>query len=1332
VAICAGVVLLKTDWMAEKIRDLVVEKVGEALNAELRIGRLSLGLLPTAVVLQEVSFRPKGASRLFSARRIEVRIRPLELIRRRVVIERLAIDGADVTLDMLDGNLVNLPRVPPSPEPSRWTVFVSRVLLQRAAVRAVIAASAGTQGDSLRRRVARLLRAAGKPAPKGAFSMVARVTDLAIDVLGFPGNAFTVRLTGNAGSFDAPGLRETLTRLRLQAFLSGDRVDLDHLELGLGESQLALFAKSEVRDLRALLGGRPGAFQGKVVLAGAAGLARRFAAGLPPMSGTFTMDFDVAGSSPRNLRASGWIEWEDARIGRQSLGNVGARIEATPEEVSFSDTRAAFASGQVRASGRVRLGATPTLQATVRLDGVRLGRIFEAVGAGTNRVDLMPSGIVEVRGRLVPAGGRIRPELVAQVQLEIRDLLVRGAGEKGEGRVLAVPALQTQGVIEIDSERTRLADMRVFLGGSILRTRGEVQHRGWMNLEVDGPDLRLEEVGTIAGLPWSGRGKVRATVRGRPENLAVVGNFDLAGLSFAQVDLERAAGLVEYSRGVLTFPVGTAARGATRLSYSASIDLSSRVPQVRADVEILQGRSEDLMRVLRLPAAYAERYLADVTGEVHIRGSLRQPTGWGKLRLTEVSVYGERFHEVLARGAYSDAGWSVDRVTVRKTPAVGKLELYGVVTPAREISFVAVSNDLSLGDFGVAPMKEAGISGDVGLHAVLHGTLDRPEGNGRLTLRNVKVRGAPQQDSAFELTLLGKRLEVQGKILGEDLGLRAEMALSGDVPFTANVDLREFEFSSLVRGEARNVFGKATGTGEFSGALTSPQSIRGRVTLEKLVVDAGGGYTLRNRGPVVVAVQGGRITVESMEVAGRDTEVALTGSRLPGGELDFTVEGKVDLNLLAYLSPQLQSPTGTLRFKSRIAGTEAQPSLLGSGELSGMRVGFEGFPHDLSGVEARLLFTQNKVLVQGLQARFADGSVRGDGDVTLDRFFPSDFRVSIRIEDARLRYPEDFPARIGGTLHLSGNLEKQKLTGEIVVLRARYTKDVKLSDLILKKRRVAPKVYEKKKERLQIAVRVVAPDDIRILNNRADLEFGGELNVRGSNRKVGVLGVLRLVRPGIIKDERNTFKVERAFVVFKNEERVNPYLDIEGVTRVRQHDVVLSVKGTLYDCGRPECPPIEFSCGSGLAPEDCIWLLRTGLTLKEVNALSPAGRSGISTASTALDTIGAVTGFDEKLLEAVPVFDTFRLGSGFSEYSASIVPLLTIGKQLVPGVLTVYGTTSLVEPSKDFKAQLELNVFRSLSVTGEYVTLPRTTVTGAGVGQSLGNLGVDLRWRYEF
>jgi autotransporter translocation and assembly factor TamB len=1332
VAVCVGLVLLKTEWAAGKIRDLIVEKLSEELDSEVTIGKLSLELFPTAVVLENVALRPRGSNELFGARRVEVRVRLLELLRKHVAIDRVAVDGADVSLDLLDGRITNLPRLRKREgPPSNWRFTLARAQLRRSSVRAVVRAGDPRRSGGLRRVVDVFARMGGRPPPKGPLSLLARAGDVAVDVWSLPGSAWGVELDAGSGSILSGGYTERVVRLRARALLEEDALQVEHLEVGLGESQLALLVKGTARDLPALLAGKKGEILAKVILAAPAPILARFSAGGAPVEGTLTVDADVAGSRPRDLVAHARVGWRGARVGKHHLGDIRVRVVASRAGLSFDDTQLQFAQGKIHASGKMSFAQNPEVTARLDVSELRLERLLEAIEVAPQGVDLVPAGTIEVRGRILTGGGRIRPDLTARALLDVKNLIVKRRRGTAPGHILAIPSIGVNANVRVAGDKVNIENTIVQLGGSRIRVVGEVRRGADVSLDVSSRGVRLEDVGTIAGFPWSGGGPVRASIRRHAGTVVVMGNFDIAGLSFSRVDLERVSGIVEYSNGTLHIPIGAAARGGTRFGFGASVNLRSESPAIDADVKILRGHTEDVLRIMRLPAYYGSYFSGDVSGTIHLEGTVKNPTGSGELRFTDAVARGEGIHEVIARGKYTGKAWEVDQVTVRKTATGGRLEVNGIVQmPQRELNLMVTTEGLSLEDFSTPMIKRAGLAGNVTLLADLHGTLDNPQGNGTLTIRKTKVYGLEQQDSQMAVRVNGRRLSVSGNMLGKDVSLQGSLTFSKALDFKGSVDLKEFEFSSLVKGEARNFFGKATGHGEFQGQATKLSSITAKLTLPQVVVDVGGAYTAKNKAPVVVSLRAGEVNVQSFAVEGgpdRDLNLNVRNRVGLDGSLNLRVDGTANLRILKYLVKDFQAPEGLVTLTAQVEGTFRDPLINGYGRVSGVKLSTASFPYELSHLGARLRFSENRVLIEDLAGDFSDGHIRGEGFITLSRFMPQDFTLHTTTDETGLTlFDGDVQVRFASDLRLSGNMDRMKLDGTVRLARARYSKDMEWADLLLKKKRVVPKSFQKGKDRLYFDVKLVAPDDIRISNNRADLEFGGEVEFRGTLREPNAVGQLRLVRPGSFNDGKNTYKTDRGYVVFKEGvDPRRPYIDIEGVTRVRLYDITLLLKGNYPDL------QLDWSCGAGLAREDCVALSRTGLTFKELNTVRPADRNTAGL-SAALDTLGAVTGFDAKVAEAVPIFDTFRIGSGYSEYSSTIVPLLTVGKQVIPNYVTVYGTTSLADPSRDYKAQVELNLARNLALTGEYAPIPRTGVTSAGVGQSLGNLGIDLRWRFEF
>ena len=1326
----AVIVLIKTDWFAEQVREIVEREVGQLLDAEVRIGRLSFTLLPTSLVVEDVFVRKRGTARVAFVRRAEARVRPLSLLRRHVDLERIAVTGAEITLDVLDGQLQNVPlpkREPKSKSSDRepWRVTIDRIDVHQTDVNAVLRGGPGPEGAPLRKVLGALAALRGRPPPEGATTLVLRLAGIEVDVrrgsksegqreapywdLGFA----TV-----TGAVDAPGLHESLGRLRTRARLTdAGLLTVDHLEVNLNQTEVALLARGVAMDVFALLAGRGGRVDGKVVLAVDVGAARRAFPKLPPFEGVLKVDIDAGFAPPNDWKAEGRVEWQGARVAEHRFGDLRVALEVDRRGARFKDLRTEFAAARLRGSGGITFEESPRVNGQLSFDNLQLSRLLKSLAVKAVPVDLLPSGRIEVKGRLVRRGGRFEPDLVAQTQIVVRDFIVR-KGSPDAPKALFVPDARVDGRVRLRGRLLTFEGMQARIGRSEFRVRGTIDiARERLSIDTVAPALHLESMGTLAGIPWSGKGTVRAGVRGSFSRPTVQGSFDLEGLSFMGYDLDRAAGQVDVTGKTLSFPMVAVARGASRILGSFALKLDDMF--IDGDFDLPHANTRDLMKLARLPAIYGNRFAADLSGEVRVRGRLPRPQVWGQILARDAHVYDEPIHEVWVKAAYVDGGVALETLRVRKTPTAGDLLVTGTVSRGGVVDLHAVGRALAISTLQLTALKTSGLEGDIDLKADVSGPLKALLGKGQVFLRNAKLNGTPHKDTRIDLSLREGKLFAEAKLFGDSVAVDGDLALAAPYPFSAKVRITELDLGAVAGPAVGRRVRPITGQGEVVGLLSKLDTLRGQFALTQFRADIEEGYSLVNQNPLAVRLEKGRVKIESFALTARDTALKLTGSMGLAGDLNLNVDGRADMRLLGFFVPKLQRPAGSLRFNSSIKGTASRPVLLGKGDLKDGRIGVEVFPHEVTDLEAKLDFSQGRIALKDLKGRFADGTVTGGGELVLDPKQPR-FRVGVTIAEAELRFPEDVPSRVAGNLVFEGNFSEQVLSGEVQVLRARYTEDFRIEDLLFKKRRpVIEKPYDKQQERLRFNIHVTARDDLRVINNVADLEFQADVWVRGSSQRVGLGGAVKLARPGTVKILKKVFKVERCFAIFNEAEGYYPRLDCEMATRVRNIDVVFAVRGPALE------PVVKPDCGASLSASDCFSLVQVGLTQKELNAIP--GRSSLTTG---VDALLNITGFDEKVAENLPIFDTFRIASGYSEYSGTVVPLVTIGKEFYG--LRLYGTTSLIEPSKDFRLQAGYELGRNVSVGLEWVPIPRSGASGSSVGSSLGNLGVDLRWRFEF
>ena len=236
-------------------------------------------------------------------------------------------------------------------------------------------------------------------------------------------------------------------------------------------------------------------------------------------------------------------------------------------------------------------------------------------------------------------------------------------------------------------------------------------------------------------------------------------------------------------------------------------------------------------------------------------------------------------------------------------------------------------------------------------------------------------------------------------------------------------------------------------------------------------------------------------------------------------------------------------------------------------------------------------------------------------------------------------------------------------------------------------------------------------------------------------------GELNAVTGGHFRVFANDFDVQKSTIRFDDPTRIAPRVDITGVTEYRRYSNTAQASGpgatsgsissggsgsglwriTLHAYGDTEDLHVDMTSDPALSREDIFFLLTIGLTRAEVDQV----RAGSVYASAAFEAIGTVSGADRAVKTVLPVIDDFRFGSAYSPRTGRTEPQVTLGRRLTDNVRASV-STGLTEDRQLCSAVEWLRLSRPLSVQTSYDNI--STVSSGSVG----NFGLDFRWRIEF
>ena len=226
--------------------------------------------------------------------------------------------------------------------------------------------------------------------------------------------------------------------------------------------------------------------------------------------------------------------------------------------------------------------------------------------------------------------------------------------------------------------------------------------------------------------------------------------------------------------------------------------------------------------------------------------------------------------------------------------------------------------------------------------------------------------------------------------------------------------------------------------------------------------------------------------------------------------------------------------------------------------------------------------------------------------------------------------------------------------------------------------------------------------------------------------------------------KESDFEVRQGIIRFDDPTRVAPNVDITAVTEYRRYTDTSagapagagagsvsaasagSTRGgalwriTLHAYGDADNLRVDLTSEPSLSQDDIVLLLAVGMTRAELDQLQASSIG----ASIALNYLGAASGADRVVKQALPIIDDFRFGSAYSPTTGKTEPQLTVGKRLTNDIRA--SVTAGLSEDRQLRSDIEWRLNNRFSVLGSYDNV--TDVSSS----ALGNLGGDLRWRLEF
>ncbi|MGA2919799.1 MAG: translocation/assembly module TamB domain-containing protein [Candidatus Sulfotelmatobacter sp.] len=706
--------------------------------------------------------------------------------------------------------------------------------------------------------------------------------------------------------------------------------------------------------------------------------------------------------------------------------------------------------------------------------------------------------------------------------------------------------------------------------------------------------------------------------------------------------------------------------------------------------------------VAALQALAGYNYPITGAGDLFVQASGTESDlhGDGRIHLNGASAYGEPVQQFDSTFHFSHGEIALDNMHLFHDDSV--ITGSAAYNPATQ----AFSLDVAASNLDLASVRQ------------IHSDRLPIEGRADFTLKASGKPSAPAMNADIHLRKLVLDHELEGDLdlqavtQGRELHLTGKSQLPrGSLQVSGNIRLRDDYFADLsfrldqldldpfwhaYFGAQLTGHSSVAGSLDLHGPLLEPSrwDIHGDLATLSLDLEH---VKLTNQDPILFVVANQSIHISQFHVVGEGTDLTAHGSvQLAGARtLDLAADGHVDLKLLTGFYPDLTS-SGLVTMNMTVGGTLADPLPQGHLQFVNGSLSYATLPSGLSEVSGSLLFTRDRLHIETLTARTGGGTLTFQGDASY-LHQQLNFNLTASGKDVRLRYPPGVSSTADADLHWVGTRSASSVSGQITINKIAVTPGFDFSSYLERGRQGAGlAISNSPLNSIKLDIHVQTAPELQMRTAIARLSGDADFRLRGSIARPAVLGRVDILE-GQATFHGTRFTLERGDITFANPVSIEPQLNLQASTHVRNYDLNITVTGTT-DRGLN----INYRSEPPLPKSDIVALLALGRTGNESTQLQEqSGQSVFSDQATALILSQALNTTVSSRLQRLFGASNIKIdpqGLTTETNPISNGPQITIEQEFANNVSLTYSTN--VSQSSQQIIQGEYYFNRNLSVVG--------------------------------
>jgi translocation and assembly module TamB len=1179
----AGVLVVRSDWFREKVRERIISEAANATNGRVELGEFKFDWKTLTAELDNLTLHgtePAGQAPLLNIKRLVVGLKIISMVDRTFNIARVEADAPSAHLIVqADGDT----NIPPPHKLTPQMILDLKVGKFEVKDGAVLTESPGQKpnltpwnahGENL---IGHVTYDDAKARYSGDLSLAPVHFQLgefgAVDAgvtasLAMEKNRITVPIA----TFTSTGKTPSVLNLR-DVSVDGFTAPIATAKY---DGQVSL---DEIDRVFKLVD-----FQhtGNV---GVAGTARFVSMADYLVAGTFK-GIGIGYGNVSNLRASG-------------------EFKADPDKVLLSNLHVGALAGEIVASGEVRNFSSFILNG--QFEHFDAGQLISLTGVGALPYDGVLSGPFQATGKLSERNFHdISATATATVEPAATGMPVHG---------------ELTGKFDGVSQTITFGHSWLTLPGTRVDFSGTLGQQ--LQARIESKDLNeLRPAIAFPATLKSGALSFDGTLSGALNDPRLLGHASMRNANFEDQQFDSVAGDFTASNALIKLANASISLNGLQAQGDVSLGLSQwkllDSSAVSANLKVTNG---DLTKLLALAGWKDAPLSGTLSTTAQITGTFGDPHATASAKVAKGQIYGQPFDAATAHLQYLNGG--AQTVSAAFSQGANRLDVTARFDHAPgpalagKLTFDVSSNAIPLNQITQVHSREPDLRGTTRIKAagVVEITEDKAQQrhfsvtdiNGDASATGLAMGTRSFGDARVSASTSNGVLTATLESNAVNASIRGQgtMRLAGDYPIDAKVTfsgvtMKAVETLINVPATGHEGFdGSLAGQATLSGAARTPDLIAASIEIDRFEMHPVPGpgsspgletLVLTNDGPIRMSLAKSVVRVGNARFKGPETDVELSGSIALNQQapLDLTVRGNVNLALAHTLSEDLTA-AGELVVNAGIRGTFASPDISGRAELQKGDFRFADFVNGLTNTNGVFLFTGTRATIQSLTAETGGGKVEAGGFIALTGGLVG-FRLDTKARGVRIRYPEGVSSLSDADLTLAGTSDRSEASGKVTIRRIAINPKSDASSMLASSSEPvrAPSDRTGLAANMNLDIQIETAPDVAFETSMAQsVQADASLRLRGTATNRALLGRINITQ-GEIVFFGNKYMINQGSVSFLNPAKIDPILNISVETKARGVDVALTISGPMnkLNVSYRSDPPLQFG--------DILALLATG------------------------------------------------------------------------------------------------------------------------------------------